>query len=192
MSDNADDITQWLRRWHAGDPDAAQELFRRLMPDLKRIAARCLARENRNRNRKHTFQRTDLVNEGFIRLAQANRVVEWRDRGHFFAICTVKMGYILFEHARKKPKAEFLSLEDLPEGIMAGRTRMEVRQAVQQLLEQLEQESHMTCAVVTAKCVVGYEMEEIAANFRISLRTAERHWHHGRKWLFSRLKEGQV
>src|SRR5215469_2094547 len=97
LSDNSDDVSYWLHRWHEGDPEAADKLFRLVLPQLKKIAARCLARENHNR--KHTFQRTELVDEGFIRLAQANRVVEWRDQGHFFAICTVKMSYILIEYA---------------------------------------------------------------------------------------------
>ena len=191
VSDNPGDITNLLRRWHEGDQNASEELFRLLMADLKKIAARCLAKENHKRNRKHTFQRTDLVDEGFIRLAQANRGVEWRDQGHFFAICTVKMSYILIEYARKRPKAEFLSLDDLPEGIMAGRTRIDVWLAIQQLLEELEKESPMKCAVVVAKCFIGYEMRDIAKNFQLSERTAERHWHDGRKWLFERLKRKQ-
>jgi RNA polymerase sigma factor (TIGR02999 family) len=191
VSESPGDITILLRRWHAGDQDASEELFRILMPDLKKIAGRCLARENLKRSHKHTFQRTDLVDEGFIRLAQANRVVEWRDRGHFFAICTVKMSYILIEYARIKPKAEFLSLDDLPEGIMAGRTRMEVWLTVHQLLEEMEKEWPIRCAVVVAKCFIGYEMKDIVKNFQMPLRTVEHNLHDGRKWLFERLMRKQ-
>jgi RNA polymerase sigma factor (TIGR02999 family) len=188
VSDNPGDITILLRRWHAGDQIASEELFKLLMPELRKIAGRCLARENRNRNRKHTYQRTELVDEGFIRLAQANNVVEWRDRGHFRAISTIKMSQILIDYARLRPKAEFLSLDDLPEGIMAGRTRKEVWLDVQRFLEEMEKKWPMTCAVVVARCVIGYEMNEIAKNLGLSLRTAERRWRNGRRWLFEKLK----
>jgi RNA polymerase sigma-70 factor, ECF subfamily len=185
VADDSDDITILLRRWHAGDSDAGEELFRRLQPDLKRIAARCLRRERRN----HSLQRTELVNEGFLKLAEANRVVDWRDRAHFFAISTMKLGYVLIDYARKRPKVDILSIEDLPEGIMAGRNRLEVRLAVHELLEELEKESPMACAIFVASSDFGYEVKEIAERFGLPLRTVERHLHNARRWLFERLRK---
>lgn len=190
MSDNSDDITNWLRRWHAGDPNAGEIVFSRLEKDLKQIAARCLARENCNRKRKLSLLRSDLFIEAYIRLADANKVIDWRDRGHFFAISTIKLRRFLIDKARKKPTPEFLSIEDLPEGIMAGRNRMEVRLAVDRLLDELEKEKPMICAVMVAKGYLGYEDKEIVKNLRLPLRTVQRHWHDGRKWLLERLIEG--
>ena len=95
MSDNPQDITVLLRRWHAGDQAAAEELLVLLQPELKKIAARCLRRERSN----YSLQRTELFDEGFMKLAEANRVIDWRDRGHLFAIYTIKLRRFLIDRA---------------------------------------------------------------------------------------------
>jgi len=177
------DITVLLKKWHAGDHDASEEIFRLLMPDLKRIAARSLRRDGKN----PSLQRTELVNEAFFKLAEANRVIDWRDRGHFFAISTIKMRFYLIDRFRKKPKFDIFPLEDLPEGIVAGRNPQEIRLAVDRLLNELEKEEPMICAVVVARAYIGYENKEISENFSLPLRTVERYWHQGRRWLFERL-----
>ena len=134
MADNPQDITVLLRRWHEGDQTAGDEVFRLLMPELKKIAARLRSRERPN----YSLQRTELVNEIYSRLLDANREIDWRNRGHFFAIYTLKLRRFLIDRARRKPTQELLSLENLPEGIMAGRNRLEVRLAVDQLMDEFE------------------------------------------------------
>ena len=185
MSDNPQDITVLLRQWHAGDQSARDKLFALLMPKLQQIAANRLRHERPN----HSLQRTEIVNEAFMKLGDANNVIDWRDRGHFFAICTIVMGRILIDHARKRPTHELLSIEDLPEGIMAGRNRLEVALAVNELLDELENESPVTYRILLAWMYLGFEVKEIAEGFGLKLRTVERHLHNGRKWLFERLKK---
>lgn len=184
MPDDTHEITILLRRWHEGDQAAGDELFRLLMPELKKIAARLRKRERSN----FSLQRTELVNELYSGLMEANRVISWRDRGHFFAIYTLKLRRFLIDRARRKPNPELLSLEDLPEGIMAGRNRLEVRLAVDQLLDELEKESPLICGILVARIYFGYEIKEIGERFNLPLRTVERYLHDGRKWLFQRLK----
>jgi RNA polymerase sigma factor (TIGR02999 family) len=185
VADNPPDITILLRQWHEGDLSARDILFVLLMPKLKKIAASRLRRERPN----HTLQRTELVDEAYFKLAAANRETEWRDRGHFFAISTLAMGRLLIDHARRRPTAELLSLEDLPDGIMAGRNRLEVVLMVDQLMEELEQELPDVFKVVVAKIYVGHEMDEIVEMYGMPLRTVERRWVDGRKWLFERLSK---
>jgi RNA polymerase sigma factor (TIGR02999 family) len=185
VSDNPPDITLLLRLWHAGDESARDKLFVLLEPKLKEIAASRLRRERPN----HTLQRTELVNEAFMKLAGANNVIDWRDRNHFFAICTLMMRRFLIDYARKRPTYELLAIEDLPEGIMAGRNRLEVILAVDELLDELEKESPPTFRVLVARMYVGYEVKEIAEKYELKIRTVERHLHDGRKWLFQRLKK---
>ena len=72
MSDNPEEITILLRRWHAGDQAAGDEIFNRLMPELRRIAARLRSREGRN----YSLQRTQLVNELYSKLLEANHVID--------------------------------------------------------------------------------------------------------------------
>src|SRR5262249_10854124 len=91
------DITRLLHQWAAGDHDAGEQLFKLLMPDLRKLAARCLRREHPN----HSLQRSELINECFLRLLSAKHI-DWRDRGHFFAIVTIKMRRFLIDYARAK------------------------------------------------------------------------------------------
>jgi len=188
VPESPQDITILLRQWHEGDPIAGEEIFRRLMPELQRIAARLRGREHSN----YSLQRTELVNEGYLRLRDANKVIDWRDRGHFFAIYTIKLRRFLIDRARSKPTAELLSIEDLPEGIMAGRNRLEVRLAVDSLLDELEKESATACGILVAQLYFGYDVKEIVENFHLPQRTVERHLHNGRKWLFERLKRDEL
>jgi RNA polymerase sigma factor (TIGR02999 family) len=185
VPESPQDITILLRQWHEGDQTAGEEIFRRLMPELQKIAARLRSREHSN----YSLQRTELVNEGYFKLRDANKVIDWRDRGHFFAIYTIKLRRFLIDRARSKPTAELRSIEDLPEGIMAGRNRLEVRLAVDRLLDELEKESPTACGILVAKLYFGYEVKEIMESFHLPERTVERHLHNGRKWLFERLKQ---
>lgn len=185
MSDNPQDITVLLRRWHAGDQTAGDELFLLLMPELKKIAARLRSRERAN----YSLQRTELVHEMYSKLLAANAEIDWRNRGHFFAIYTLKLRRFLIDRARKKPTQDLLSLEELPEGIMAGRNRLEVRLAVDQLLDELEKASPTTCSILVARIYFGYEVKEIVKNLGLPQRTVERHLHEGRKWLFQHLSQ---
>jgi RNA polymerase sigma factor (TIGR02999 family) len=183
LSDNPQDITILLHRWHEGDQVAGQELFALVLPDLKRIAARLQRREGRN----FSLQRTELVNELYTKLLAANDAIDWRDRGHFFAIFTIKLRRFLIDRARKRPTSALLSLEDLPEGLAAGRNRLEVRLEVDRLLDELEKEAPTTCGILVAKIYFGFEVKEIMENFGLPQRTVERHLHDGRKWLFQKL-----
>ncbi|HEU4413959.1 MAG TPA: sigma-70 family RNA polymerase sigma factor [Candidatus Angelobacter sp.] len=185
MPDKSADITVLLRQMQDGDRAAENQLYDLLMPDLQKIAARCLRRERPN----HTLQRTELVHELFMKLAGAKKVIEWRDRGHFFAICTIKMRRFLIDYARKRPTPQFMSIEDLPEGMMAGRNRLEVALVVNSLLDELEKDAPVRCAILVAKMYLGYEVQEIAERFGMNLRKVERELHEGRKWLFTRLSK---
>ena len=179
-----EDITVLLQRWRTGDREAESRLFELLMPDLRRIARLCLRRERPN----HTVQRTELVNEAFIKLAKAKNI-DWRNRGHFFAIVTIKMRRFLIEYARKRSNAVFLPIEWLPEAVTSGRTPIEVVVMVDRLLDELEKESPQTCSVVVLMSYLGLSGKEAAENLDLPLRTVEREWHNGKKWLFERLRE---
>ena len=183
MSEVADNITHWLHKWHAGDPNAADELFRLLMPDLKKIAARLRRREH-----DCSLQPTEMINEIFGGLAKANKEIDWRDRGHLFAIFTIKLGRYLIDRARIK-KLKLLPIDELPEGAVARRNGLEELLNVDRLLDELEKENSITCAVLVASSYFGYENREIAEKLGLSLRTVERHLHEGRKWLYGRLRK---
>jgi RNA polymerase sigma-70 factor (ECF subfamily) len=98
VSPQNNEITQLLHRWQTGDHDAESKIFELLLPEQRRIAARCFRHENAG----HTLQPTALVNEAFLRLAAA-RNIDWQDRGHFLAMAARFMRRYLIDHARRNP-----------------------------------------------------------------------------------------
>ena len=184
MPTEPEDITLLLHQWRDGDRDAESKLFGALMPELRKIADRCLRRERRG----HTLQRTELVNEIFLKLDKA-KTIDWQDRGHFLAIVTRMMRRYLIDYARSRPKGELLSMEGLPEGVMAGRTRLELAVAVDEQLDEMEKEFPRRCSVIVLMSYLGLTPQEAAEKLGLSQRTVEREWHEGKKWLFERLSK---
>jgi len=177
-------VTELLQKWRTGDRDAESELFELLMPDLRKIAARCFRGERSG----HTLQPTALVNEAFFRLARA-RNIDWQDRGHFFAIASVIMRRLLIDHARSRPAAELVPMEGLPEGLLASYTPLEQAIAIDVLLDELGKESPQQRKVVELKFSLGLTDEEAADALNMKLRSLQREWFRARKWLFTRLTE---
>ena len=69
MEPQAGEVTALLKKWRAGDRDAESELFRLVMPDLRRLARYYISRE---RERADGFlQPSALVNEAYLRLVGA-------------------------------------------------------------------------------------------------------------------------
>jgi len=90
-------LTALLRAWSAGDAAAGDTLIPLVYNELRRQAARFLARERGN----HTLRPTALVNEVYLRLARQRRVV-WQDRAQFFAVAATVMRRLLVDHARRQ------------------------------------------------------------------------------------------
>ena len=69
-TDEAQDITLWLRRWAAGDSAAFAELVPRVYSQLRRLAAHLMKRERQG----HTLDPAGVVHEAYLRLAGSERV----------------------------------------------------------------------------------------------------------------------
>lgn len=184
MAERSVGITELLRRWETGDRDAEARLFEELMPELRAIAGR----QFRGERADHTLQPTALVNEAFVRLERAKHI-EWKDRGHFFAIAAKMMRRILIDHARSRPDVKILPLEGLPGHFLRQRTPLEQVIAIDRLLDQLEEESPQQRRVVELKFSLGMTDEEAAEALGLTLRSLQREWFRARKWLYERLKK---
>lgn len=175
-------ITELLHRWETGDRDAESRLFEELMPDLRAIAGRHFRGERAD----HTLQPTALVNEAFVRLAGAKNI-EWKDRGHFFAMAAMMMRRILIDHARGRPDVKVLPLEGFPDEFLRQRTPLEQVIDIHRLLDQLREESPQQWRVVELKFWLGMTDEEAAEALDLTLRSLQREWFRARKWLYERL-----
>src|SRR4051794_6694608 len=110
-------VTRLLMQWSGGNEAALGELTSLLYRELRSLAQRHLRRERPN----HTIQRTALVHEAFVRLVN-QQSVDWRSRGHFFALASTLMRRILVDHARARLSSKrgggvsMESLEELEQG----------------------------------------------------------------------------
>src|SRR5947209_3559279 len=91
------DITELLRLWSDGNPDAFERVLPLVYDELHRMAARYLIGERSN----VTLQPTALVNELCLRLLGWD-AVRWQNRGHFFAVSARMMRRVLVDIARRR------------------------------------------------------------------------------------------
>src|SRR3954464_11221438 len=75
------DVTRILSAIEQGDPQAAERLLPLVYKELRKLAARKLAREASGQ----TLDATALVHEADLRLVGRDDARRWADRGHFFA-----------------------------------------------------------------------------------------------------------
>jgi len=150
-----------------------------LMPDLRKIAGCCFRGERSG----HTLQPTALVNEAFVRLVRAKNI-DWRNRGHFFALAARVMRRYLIDHASARPSVQFLPMDGFPERVLGRRTPLDLAITIDTLLDELEKESAQQRAVVELKFFGGLSVEEIAEILQVTAKTVSRDWNFARLWLY--------
>src|SRR5215471_12653572 len=94
-------VTRILSAIEGGDPHATEQLLPLVYDELRKLAARKLAREKPGQ----TLQATALVHEAYLRLVGADADSHWTSRGHFFAAAAQAMRRILIDQARHKSSA---------------------------------------------------------------------------------------
>jgi|ERR1019366_993376 RNA polymerase sigma factor (TIGR02999 family) len=182
MTPESPDITRLLHEWRAGSREAENELFARVMPDLRRLARYLMRGERQG----HSLQATELVNQIYVRLV-ASKDQDWENRRHFFAIAARAMRRHLIDHARGRPDVRFtaLAIDDL---LPANSDRLELAVTIDDLLVKLEAVQPEWCRIVEIKYFLGLTDEEGAEALGIKLRTLQRGWRDARQWLFERLE----
>ncbi len=88
-------LTLLLNRMRGGDRKAGEKAAEMVYSELRRIASR----EMRHERQGHTLQTTALVNEAYLRLANA-KALDIQNRGHFYAVASQQMRNILVDYAR--------------------------------------------------------------------------------------------
>jgi RNA polymerase sigma factor (TIGR02999 family) len=179
-------ITQMLREWSDGKPDALDDLMPLVYDELHRQAARYLRKERPG----HTLQTTALINEAYLKLA-GGRDVDWQDRNHFFAVAAVAMRRILVDHARTKYREKRggdnirLSLDSA--GQIAADDKGVDLISLDEALEKLAERDKQQVRVVELRYFSGLSLEETAEALGISRSTVAREWEMARAWLHREL-----
>jgi len=181
------EITQLLHDWRDGSREAENELFALVLPNLKRLAHYLMKGERKG----HSLQPTELVDQVYFSLVSA-KDRDWENRRHFFAIAARAMRRHLIDHARGRPDAEFIALDEIRDFLAADSTRVDRTIAVDRLLGQLAATNPEWCTLVEVKYFLGLTDEEAAEALGMKLRTMQRMWLDARKWLFAQMECGDV
>ena len=183
------DVTRLLDAAHRGDPGAAHRLLPLVYDELRRLAARKLARERPGQ----TLQPTALVHEAYLRLVGKDGGGEWEHRRHFFAAAATAMRRILVESARRKGRAVHgggRRREDLDPDLLAAPPPDEELLALDSAPGRLAERDPEKARLVELRWFGGLTGDEAARVLGISPSTADRHWTYARAWLRRAIREG--
>jgi RNA polymerase sigma factor (TIGR02999 family) len=187
MPPSQDEVTAILHAIHSGDRTAEERLFPLVYTELHRLARSYMRRERLN----HTLQPTALINEAYMRLAQAP--IDWQSRAHFIGVAANAMRRILVDHARAHLAAarggDLRQVEwEETFGMAAERSHELV--ALDEALQQLEALNPRQAKIIELHFIGGLSFEEIGAVLDLSPRTAKRDWAVARLWLFRQINPG--
>jgi RNA polymerase sigma factor (TIGR02999 family) len=179
-------VTRVLSAIEQGDPHAAEQLLPLVYDELRKLAARKLAREKPGQ----TLQATALVHEAYLRLVDVNRVRKWDSRGHFFAAAAEAMRRILVDRAREKgceKRGGKLKRVNVDVIDLANSATPDQLLAVDEALAKLARHDSTAAQLAELRYFAGLSVEDAAKAIGISTATAYRHWNYARAWLHSEL-----
>jgi len=160
-------------------------LFPLVYGELRRIAHRQLQGERPG----HTLGTTGLVHETYLKLVDQTRI-QWRDRGHFFALAARAMRQILVDYARRyraQRRGGGLRRVSLTDGT-AVEDQAELLLAVHEALDRLAVMNERLSQVVECRYFAGLTEEETAVALGVTARTVERDWVKAKGWLYQELR----
>ena len=169
------DVTRILSAIEQGDPHAAEQLLPLVYDELRKLAAQKLAQERPGQ----TLQATALVHEAYIRLVDAERVLQWNSRGHFFAAAAEAMRRILVEQARRKGRDKHGGgRQKLPldADLVADNSEDVELLAINDALDHLALQDRQAAELVKLRYFSGLSVEEAAQALGIPRSTAYVHW----------------
>src|SRR5215470_16037493 len=184
------DVTRVLSAIEQGDTKAAEQLLPLVYDELRKLAARRLAREKPGQ----TLQATALVHEAYLRLVGPDPARTWDGRGHFFAAAAEAMRRILVENARRKQARKHGGDQrraDLDlDALAAPEPEMDLL-ALDAALDRLAESDPQKARLVELRYFAGLTGDQAAAVLGLSPSSADRQWVYTRAWLRRELGFGQ-
>jgi RNA polymerase sigma factor (TIGR02999 family) len=186
------EFTRILSALEQGDSQAAEQLLPLVYDELRRLAARSLAREKPG----HTLTPTALVHEAYLRLVgKGDEPPRWDSRGHFCVAAAEAMRRILVENARRKrsrKRGGGLERQELVEAELAAPGPREDLLALDEALGRLAVEDKVKADLVKLRYFAGLTGEQAARALGISRATADRYWAYARAWLRREMTHGDA
>lgn len=141
----------------------------------------------------HSLQATALVNEAYLRLADAPGV-SWQDRAHFLAVAARIMRRILVDHARAKLSnkrgggAAKVTFDDAL--LVVDEPRHDFV-ALDDALEALAKFDERKSRVIELRFFGGLSVEETASVLQVGPDTVMRDWRLAKAWLQAEMGAGR-
>lgn len=187
MPPTSTEITNLLRAWTDGEPEALDKLMQLVIDDVRVLAQRALSLESPD----HTLQPTELVDEAYLRLID-RKTFWWKDRSQFFKSLADLMKNILIDHARRRKAAKRGGGEPklpLEEGLLPALEPDTDIEALNDALEELKEIDERRYQIVMLWFFVGLTQKEIARELGMSINTVGRQWQAARLWLKRRIEK---
>jgi RNA polymerase sigma factor (TIGR02999 family) len=188
MGEARADITLLLRSAASGERGDLDALMAAIYDDMRRLAVSHMRHERDD----HTLQPTALVHEAYMKLVD-QRVTDWKDRLHFFAVASRIIRRILIDHARERDALkrggamDRLHLDDCE--IPAPLPGVDLL-ALDEALDELAKIDDRQARIVELRFFGGCSIEEVAELLQIGRRSVDREWCGARAWLYARLNGG--
>lgn len=182
MATASEHITELLRGARQGDREAANHLYDAVYDQLREIAHQRLGRNRPG----ETLNTTGLVHEAYIRLVDQTQVAA-NDRGHFFALASRAMRFVVIDYARRRTaQKRGGSDENIPlDAVQIGTIERTLDLlALDEALDNLSAFDERLGRLVEYRFFGGLTYEEIAEVTELSVPTVKRDWQRARAWLF--------
>lgn len=180
------EVTQLLVAWSDGDQAALEQLVPMVQAELQRLARRYLGQERPG----HLLQTSALVNEAYLRLIDWKNV-QWQNRAHFFGVSAQLMRRILVDFARRRPRVEGESVNQvsLEEALVVGNEQSSDLVALDEALQSLAQFDERKSRIVELRFFGGLSVEETAEVLQVAPITVMREWNKAKAWLYRELSK---
>ena len=194
MASSGKEVTQLLRAWSEGDESALDKLIPLVYDELHRLARHYMAQERPG----HTLQATALVNEAYLRLANAGPA-DFQGRTHFFAISARVLRRILVDWARvqnAQKRGGDAPVLELPQNLALdqdgkpwGNSTDDVI-AIDDALKALAELDARKSEIVELRFFGGLTLKETAEVLKVSEETIRKDWNITKSWLRRELSGG--
>jgi RNA polymerase sigma-70 factor (ECF subfamily) len=167
------------------DAEALAEMMPEVYDDLRRLAASYL----RGERSAHTLQRTALVHEAYLRLADQRQETAWQNRAHFLGIFARIMRQTLTNYAIARQREKRGGTDPVGHALEFYDQRKIDVTVVDAALRDLERLDPRQGQIVELRFFGGLTVAEIASAMEISPATVKREWATAKLWLRNQLSD---
>lgn len=181
------EVTKLLLQLNEGKKDVYDHLYPLIYDELKGLAYSQLSRQS-----DHTYSRTELVHETYLKMVNQDEV-DFKNRSHFLAIASRCMRQVLIDYARKK-KAEKRGGNQkdrtfIDELFITQQQKADELIDIDNALTQLAKLNQRLSDVVEMRFFGEMTIEDTAEAMDLSESTVKRDWMIAKGWLHKELKK---